>query len=260
MPISFADAIKRQKLGVSPFVSKPFVGVIGKNIADQKARQKAAEQKRSAEAGRVPAGYYDPALDAALRASGRGVADLRIDTDTANQRASTGFLTAKTRIGEDERTSLAGLLRARTRGGEDYTRNTQGLDRSYQHLGQSQTGRAVEQGLLGGGTFAAALAARRENQGLAQKELDTDRDRLFEDIRSQEEAVQRAAARGLEDAGGGYQYGVDDRALGLQRAEREHTLFGTDTQAQREFQGAAAGWVRPKPKPKPKPKSKKKGK
>jgi hypothetical protein len=194
-----------------------------------------ASRLRRVGTAKPPPGYYDPALDAAERASGRGLGDLRLDTDTANARASTGYLTTQQRAGEDYETFTGRL-------GQDHATQTGLLARRFRQLGQAQAGAAVSQGVAGsgGGTFAAARAARQENQGLEQSVLDTGRDRGLAD-------ALRARGRLLDDAGTDYQYGVSDRSLGLERAERENTLFGQDTAAQRAHQAAAAGYVPPKP-------------
>lgn len=219
MPISLASRLRgtagKPRAGIAPAVA-------------------GGAQQRQTVPSKPPAGYYDPALDAAERASGRGLGDLRIDTDTANQRAGTGYLQTTQRAGEDYGTFTGRI-------GEDHATNSGLLARRFRQLGQQQAGAAVSQGVagVGGGTFAAARAARQENQGIEQKGLDTGRDRSLAD-------ALRARDRLSEDAGTGYQFGVDDRALGLQRAERENTLFGQDTAAQREFQAAAAGYVPPK--------------
>jgi hypothetical protein len=196
-----------------------------------------AAAKKKTQPGRIPPGYYDPSLDAAERASGRGLGDLRLDIERDEARASTGYLQTTQRAGEDYGTFTG-------RVGEDHATNSGMLARAFRQLGQQQAGMAVSQGLTsGGGTFAAARAARQENQGLEQRQLDTGRDRTLAD-------ALRANSRLMEDAGTQYQYGVSDRATGLQRAERENTLFGQDTQTLRAHQAAAAGYVPPKPAPK----------
>jgi hypothetical protein len=253
---------------------------------------------------RPPAGYYDPAIDEMERAGARGVGDLRIDTDTANERASTGWITNTGRLGEDRDTSLAGLLRSRNRGVEDIETGTQDLERgyrrslsdllrdrtrgredfdtavagrrrSYTQLGQSQAQGIQAAGVAGGGALRAALAARKGNEAIEaagqqrtydrfDQDIGTSKDRLGEDYdtgragfgRARQRLaddydlgvadVNRAYQRSYDDEGAGYQYGVDDRGLGLARAEREQTFLGTGAAAQRAFQAAAAGYRPPK--------------
>lgn len=223
---------------------------------------------------RPPAGYYDPALDAAERAGQRGLGDLRIDTDTANERASSAYVRNTGRLGEDRDTSLAALLRSKTRGHEDsglargrgkedFDTAVAGRRRSYTELGAQQGESAASMGVSGGGTLAAALARRTENEGIEaagqerdfsrfNQDLDIGDRRLDEDYDTGVGAVNRGYGRGMEDEGTAYQYGVDDRALGLARGEREQVFFGQDTATQAAFQGAQAGYRPPVKKPKKK--------
>lgn len=204
-----------------------------------RAAAKTAQAKKPApRAPRPPAGYYDPALDAAERAAGRGIGDLRVDTETGNQRASTQYTLDTGRLGEDKATSLADLLRQKTRASTDTAAG-------YRRLGDSQAQNASAAGVGAGGTFAAALAKRTANEGV-------DQGRISEDYARGAQGVETSFGRATADAGTNYQYGVDDRGLALGRGERENIFFGQDTAAQREFQAAQAGYVPPV-----KPKSKK---
>lgn len=246
---------------------------------------------------RPPAGYYDPALDAAERAGERGLGDFRIDTDTANSRASTDYVTGTARVGEDRDTSLAGLLRAKMRGLQDVeTGRSRGLEdvgsarddvnrqagrsladlaRGYRERGVGQAEQIQAAGVAGGGALKAALARRTADQGREQagaqrgfdrfsedsvtsegrlgedlasglSGLDRGATRIGEDYDTGVSGVQRGAQRALDDAGTDYQYGVDDRTLGLTRAQREQGFFSADTALQRWFQAAAAGYRPPK--------------
>lgn len=191
MPITLK---KRLRQAYTPQSSGPAGG--GALISAAKPKPVAAKKTTAPVAPKKPPpGFYDPDLDAAERASGRGLGDLRIDTETANERAST-----------------------------DYITNRGQLAQRFRDLGQAQTGGVVASGVIDAGAIRAGAARRTQNEGVEADAL-----------------------------GSQYQRGVDDRALGLQRAERENVFFGQDTARQRSFQARAAGYVEPVAPKKPGP-------
>jgi hypothetical protein len=174
-----------------------------------------------------PTGSYDPALDAQLRASQRGLGDVRADTATANLRGLNDFTTAS-----------AGIDRDKARGYADIDRQLGDLSRSYQQLARRQAEGARAAGVLSGGIALQAAAKRLENERLDQRPLWTAKTRLGEDA-----ALAQAALK-LD-----YDRGLEDRTTALTRAEREGTAFGLDTDEVKGFQATQSGW---KPKGRPK--------
>ncbi len=219
-----------------------------------------------------PPGFYDPGLDAAGRASQRGLDYLTGDTEDslARNKDEYGFS-----LGDLERNkgrSLADILRARTlydanaaqagqREAQDYGRATGDLSTQYTRLGVQQTGNAESAGVAGGGTLAAALRARTANHEHDQGGLDQTHARFVEDQANQlqhaHEAFDLAASRVGEDygsvGGGGaegsltrhYQYGVDDAGKAVERAGIENQFYQGDIGDQRWFQAQQAGYVSP---------------
>jgi hypothetical protein len=221
-----------------------------------------------------PAGTYDPALDAQAGAAQRGYDYLVGDVSDANARstAELGFtvqglrrqqgrslsdlLTAKTRFGEDQST-------AATREGQDYGRATADLGTSYARLGESQAGAALMTGTaLQGGTIAAALAKRTENQAHDQSGLDLQHTRFGENLATANTRYNTDYATnvgrvnedfGTDDLGAigqatrQYGYGVSDLAKQQQQAGIENVNYQADVGDQRWFQAAQAGYVAPKP-------------
>lgn len=176
----------------------------------------------------IPAGYYDPALDAQLRAANRGYGDFQADNALAGTRAieDYGFTTG------DIRTGFA-------RTSADYQRNTALLARSFGILADQQRQRQAQAGILSGGISLLSAQKRAANQGIQQTGLDIGFQRAQQ---NEQTALGRAAV--------GFQRGVTDRATGLARAGRENTQFGLDTEAEKAYQAQQAGYVAPKP-PKP---------
>lgn len=205
------------------------------------------------------------------------------DFNTQRSDAAAGYArsTADTRQSLDR--GVADLLTQRSRAGEDYGKNTQLLGRRYGILGASQTQRAQQQGSAEGGFFAAAKAARAENQGIEQGALDTGfrrfgessalseqrlRDSSAQSLQRQGEdqwkrvagigqAQQRYTAdagtrwkrltegtdRALADSGLKYQRAGENAAQTLRRAERENKFFGQDIAANRFYQSRTSGFI-----------------
>jgi hypothetical protein len=230
---------------------------------------------------RPPAGTYDPALDAQMRAAERGFQDLRIDTEQGNERANTNYYQSLGDINQRDTEqsfdfqqqadatdrsfsrSLSDLLRDRARGGEDYGEAIKGLQRNYQRLGNVQAEQATASGQTQGGALAAALRARTENEAIERKPIDTNFQRFTQDsataeARNREDFAlsnadinrrwQRASGdlqRARGDAAQSYQYGVSDRAMQLARGSRELGFYGQDVNAQRLYQATSSGLYNP---------------
>src|SRR5690349_19596385 len=79
-----------------------------------------------------PVGSYDPALDASVRASGRGLQDLTSDTGLQDQRSANDYGLGQNNINEQRGNTLADLLRNYQWGNED-------RNKSYQILASNQT-------------------------------------------------------------------------------------------------------------------------
>jgi hypothetical protein len=203
----------------------------------------------------APAGSYDVGLDAALRGSKRGLAQLIEDAATGQQRDDNDYLLGKENIerGRDESISdldtrnsrfTRDLGHNRQRGGEDYTKGkgrlsedyttgkgrlgedyqstVAGLLRNYQRLGSSQRQGALSAGYTGQGGGAVAQAARKraENQAWDRKPIDTN----FQ--------------RGNQDMDRGFQRGNQDLDTGWNRQQQDWNTaesdWGTDYQTGRQ--------------------------
>ena len=177
---------------------------------------------------RPPVGSYNPDLDAAERAAGRGVTQLQQDTALGLRRA-----------GEDYGFSRDDLNLGLTRGEQDYTTNTQALARSFNILAGRQQEGANAAGVLRGGAMLQAAAKRKENQGIQQAGLDTGINRLREDTRT-----------GLGRLDVNYNRQVTDFGTAQTRAQDENRFYGGDIAAQRYWQASqpGSGWTPPKPK------------
>jgi hypothetical protein len=172
-----------------------------------------------------PAGSYNPDLDAARAAAGRGILDTRQDTELGLSRA-----------GQDYSFGVEDVNRGFGRAQEDYTHNTEALKRSFNILAGRQQEQANGQLLGGGGALLQAAAKRTANQGIQQGTLDLGLRRATQD---KDTAIGRL--------GVGYNRQVTDFGTGLSRAERENASYGLDLNAQRYFQAAQSGWEPPKP-------------
>lgn len=194
-----------------------------------------------------PSGTYDPALDAALAASHRGLLDVRQDSALGLTRAGQDYTFGQEDINRTQARGTEDLNRTQSRGDEDFTRNTQALQRSYNILaGQQQEGRNAA--LLGGGGGAALQAAqkRQANQAIEQGGLNLAHTRLGEDVATSRTRLGEDTQTGLGRLGVGFNRQVTDYGTGEIRAQREDTQFGLDTNSQRYFQAAQYGWQPPK--------------
>lgn len=158
-----------------------------------------------------PPGFYDPALDAQVRASGRGLGDLLADQNTQLTRGANDYTTARGDIfrTRDEQLSDLGtqhdrqgtgfdwqrqdldtgygrgmddsrLAEGRTR--EDYGSAITNLQRGYQRLGGQQSQALAGAGLGGGGAFAMAAGKRAENMSIDRAPIDTNFNRGIADL------------------------------------------------------------------------------
>jgi hypothetical protein len=193
----------------------------------------------------VPAGSYDPGLDAALQAAQRGYADTQADYQTQGQRELIDYGLGRDQLEQQRTRGLADLGTARTQAEQDYGTSTTALQRQYQQLASSQQEQQNAAGVLGGGAPAEAAGKRAENQGIAQTSLDTARQRFLDQNDLQVGRLNEDVGTGLGQLGLGYQRSSDDALSALTRAGREASQFGVDTQAQKLFQASQAGYVAP---------------
>lgn len=170
-----------------------------------------------------PPGWYDPALQAQLRASHRGLGDLTRDTELATARA-----------GQDYTFNRDALGRTRDRGFEDVDRQLEVLGRSYGELGRRQAEQAAQMGVINPAIAARQMQIRAQNMAFDRQPLDTARSRLGQDYDT---------GLGLLDVGFGRER--TDRETGLRRARREDSQFGLDVGEQMRFQATQAGWIPP---------------
>lgn len=234
---------------------------------------------------RPPPGTYDPGLDAAERGAQRGYLDTLQDTEAAGQRADSGYAidqqgveSSRDRgrfdigqrrdrgIADSDRQrsrSLSDLLLSRSRAGEDFASTIEGIGRGYKRQGQGQAQQSEAQGVAQGGTLKAALAARKENEGIDRAPVERGFQRFSADSQRTEGRVNEdtdlyqsrlrddsglADSRLTEDSDSqlgrlalALQYGEDDRQVGLGRAGRELGEFEADTGATRFYQAAQSG-------------------
>jgi len=172
-----------------------------------------------------PAGSYDPALDAARRAASRGLLDTQQDTGRDLGRAGVDYS-----LGVEDANNQFSTTRS------DYDRNKMLLQHSFQVLAGQQQQSANAAGLIDGGALLQSAAKRKWNQDTQQQALDTDLNR-----------ARQARDTQIGRLGLGYTRQTSDLATGGQRALREDTQFGLDTEAQKAFQATQANWDPPLP-------------
>lgn len=230
-----------------------------------------AQQKKPALAPTSPPpGFYDPAIDAQVRASSRGLADLFADTSTARLRGANDHTTARDDIFRQRDEGLADLLSGYNRGladsqlgetrlGEDHSTAVENLMRSYTRLGGQQAQLASMAG-LGGSAAAQSASKRSANEALDQAPIDTGyqrnladlltgRQRMTEDYGTNVTRTTQAADRGAGQLDLGWGRQQEDWQTQTDRAQRENTFFGQDANQQKWFQAKQAGYVAPsKPK------------
>jgi hypothetical protein len=214
-----------------------------------------------------PPNYYDPAIDAQVRASGRGLGQLLADTSTARLRGANDYTTARGDVFRQRDQGLSDLLTSYQRGQQDsqlgesrlrqdYGTQIQGLQRGYARLGGQQAQQAAGAGLGSAGVFAQAAAKRAANEAIDQAPVDTGFNRGLADmLSSRSRATQDygtnvgrttdAASRAAGQLSLGYGRQQHDQLTAERRATREDMFFGQDANQQRWFQAKQAGYVAP---------------
>jgi hypothetical protein len=241
--------------------------------ARRRAAAAAAAAARRVQAARAlgvqtspPPGTYDPAIDAQVAQTGRGLQDV-LDDYVRNYgelgtalggRAGEDFGLGKQRayqslsqgledVNVGAGRNLADLLTARTRAGEDYQTNIAGVQRGFAQQGAQQTQAARAAGVQRGGALAQALAKRTENEAIARQPIDTGYQRFTADSalaeqrlgENQTQSVGRLKQAALDtgaDLNRGYLRGGEDALDALKRAGREAVYFGLDANKQRLYQ------------------------
>lgn len=223
-----------------------------------------------------PTGFYDPSIDAQVRASGRGLGDLFEDDATRRLRGANDYTTARGDITRQRDESLADLLTNYQRGlsdsqlgegrmREDYGTSLATLDRNYQRLGGQQGQQATMAG-LGGSAAAQAASKRATNRAIDQAPIDTNfnrgiadlltnRSRMTDDYGLNVRRTNEGADRSYGQLDTDWRRQQEDWTTEVTRAQRENLEFGQDANAQRWFQARQGGYVEPAapaaPKPKP---------
>ncbi len=216
------------------------------------------KKKKPTNPASPPLGTYDPALDAQVRASERGLRQLQEDAGTTRTRATEDLSDLTTRAGRNRDLTLGDLATGRGRTMEDYgireTRGNRDFDsqlsnvfRQFGILGNQQNQTAAAQGVFGGGTGRASAAKRTENQDLARKPIDQGRSDLMADLAlgrgRTEEDYTRDTGRVGQDywdtviaAQKAYMRGDTDLFTKLQRGISEQKFFGQDIAEQKVYQ------------------------
>lgn len=199
-----------------------------------------------------PAGSYDPALDAQLAASRRGLSDLQNQIGTAQARDVTDYGSALANLGTQRDYQMQDLGTARTRGTEDYNRNVAMLTRKYGIQANNQFQQAANAGVVRGGALLQSAAKRLANQTIDREGIDTAHARFMADNAQQGARAQNAfstrqgelaldyAPPDVNNPLGGRRY--QDRTTQLTQAQREAAFFGQDTAAAKIFQATGSGW------------------
>lgn len=171
----------------------------------------------------VPAGYYDPALDAAAGAAHRGYEDMQYDATLQG-----------TRLGTDLQLGQEQIAQGAVRTGQDIDRQQSVLNRAYSQQGNRQRQQINAAGVGAGGASLQAAAKRAQNQAFDEVPLSTATTRAGED------AIEATKRLGL-----GYERQTQDIGIDLARAGREDTQFGVDTESEKAFSAAQAGYIPP---------------
>jgi hypothetical protein len=195
---------------------------------------------------RPPPGTYDPALDAAQRAAGRGFGDLQMDVGLANTRAQDDFALGTGHLQDLLQQHLSDLSTGRDRSHQGFVDATDALGRQYGNLGVAQTQAAVaHSGGATSGALQQALEKRMANQALEQRPLNQQEGYNAADYGTNVGRAQSGYEFDVGQAGLGLSRGNEDRTNTLARAGRENTQFGLDTAEQRWFQATQAGYDPP---------------
>jgi hypothetical protein len=193
-----------------------------------------------------PPNYYDPALDAQGRASGRGLQQLLDDLKTAGDRAGTQLGLDQGALATSKARELSDFTTRSTQAGQDHTTNLASILRNYTRLGTQQASAGTAAGMTGGGGFfAAAKAARDANQGLDTSAENTAYGRLVNSLNDTHKRFGEDASTQADAIQRGYDYGVQDRGTQGGRARIENQFFQGDINDQRVYQGTQNGYIAP---------------
>jgi hypothetical protein len=212
----------------------------------------------------IPAGYYDPSLDAQRDAASRGLLNTEQDVGLAGRRAQEdlGFETGQINTGyqrgiqdtELDRSYVnADFTQQHDWNQADYERNVGMLTRSTQQLGRQQAEQARKYGVTSGGIALLSAAKRAENESLerqgidtgyqrAQSTLTTGHDRALAGLDTSQRRLGEDRSSQLGRAGSLYDRGVADRGTALSRARGEDLFYGLDVDALKRYQAKQAGW------------------
>lgn len=198
-----------------------------------------------------PAGYYDPALDAALGAAQRGYGYQQADyardfgSDGAGGRAFNDYQLNLGHLTQGRDNALADIGTGETRATEDHTTALANLALQYQRLGRQQSEGDRRAGVTSGGLLAQQQQIRAANKSRDQKPIDTAFNRQMADYSTGRTRVGQDFDWNSGQLGLGYQRGQEDASTALSRAGVETNQFGIDTQASRYAQATQAGYVPP---------------
>jgi hypothetical protein len=202
-------------------------------------------RRRRRYATRPPSGFYDPALDQQLAAAGRGLKDLRQDTEKYGARASDDLSIATNRTNQQAGYSLSDLARNQGRETQDYWTARQSLARNYGNQASSQLQAGNSAGLLSGGFLAQAARKRAANQQLDVTALGTTNRRRLQDEATAKGRIVTARDQHLGDLNLNYLRGTEDRGTNLTMATREFRNYGVDVGETRFYEARNAGWTPP---------------
>lgn len=176
-----------------------------------------------AAAGGLPPGTYDIGLDQQLRAARD---KYRYDEQDA--------LLSGARESNDLQEALAKITAARGLAGEDRNLATGALTRHFQNLATQQDSAARAAGVAHGGTLAASLAKRTENQRLGQEDIDRTLSRRMTELGNTQGGLVQA-----------FQRGAEDRTSQLAREAEQLGFYGSDIEAIKAQQATQSGYEIP---------------
>jgi hypothetical protein len=203
----------------------------------------------------IPAGYYDPALDAQRGAASRGLTNTEEDIGLAGRRAGEDYgldpndptygYSQRGQIDLGYNRDTADLAQARTYEGQDYERNVQLLTRQYQQQGRQQGEQARRYGVTSGGIALLSAAKRNENQAIDRQGIDTAHTRAVTGFDTQGHRLDEDHTNALGRVETDYNRGVGDRGTALGRAQTEDRFYGLDVDAERNYQATQAQYQAP---------------
>lgn len=212
----------------------------------------------------IPAGYYDPSLDAQRDAASRGLLNTEQDTGLAGRRAQgdyeydtgqiyTGYGRGMEDLATTQDRGLGDIGTQRSYENVDYGRNVEMLTRQTAQLGRQQAEQSRKYGVTSGGIALLSANKRAENEALQRRDIDTSHERtiagldtaqtrLGQDITRGQTRLQEDRDSGLGRASTLYDRGVADRGTTLSRARSEDVFYGLDVDALKRYQAKQAGW------------------